>query len=189
MQSCHVSHSYVLWHWELSSRKSIWDLRKFSCYLWFLFNQLIFPDLLQVRLSLPKCNFRISGAGFAGLMHFLSPSQHWNSAVAVKYTHCNYLHHGGYVIVVVCLSVCVYVSNFAQKLPNGFAWNFREGWQWASEQMIKMLVMVWSRICIRIQIQIATLVRRPWQRYALSQCFWYYKRSCYKEGFPDVSVW
>ena len=27
--------------------------------------------------------------------------------------------------------------NFAQKLPNRFAWIFREGWQWASEQMIK----------------------------------------------------
>ena len=28
-----------------------------------------------------------------------------------------YLHEGGYVIVVVCLSL----NNFAQKLPNGFA--------------------------------------------------------------------
>jgi len=32
-----------------------------------------------------------------------------------------YLRQGGYVIVVVCLSV----SNFAQKVPNGFAWNFQ----------------------------------------------------------------
>jgi len=31
-----------------------------------------------------------------------------------------YLCQGGYVIVVVCLSVCLSVSNFAQKLPNGF---------------------------------------------------------------------
>ena len=31
------------------------------------------------------------------------------------------LRQGGYVIVVVCL----FVSNFAQKLPNGFAWNFQ----------------------------------------------------------------
>jgi len=29
--------------------------------------------------------------------------------------------HGGYEIVVVCLSVCLSVSNFAQKLPNRFA--------------------------------------------------------------------
>jgi len=27
----------------------------------------------------------------------------------------------GYVFVVVCLSVCLSVSNFVQKLPNGFA--------------------------------------------------------------------
>jgi len=38
-----------------------------------------------------------------------------------------YLHQGGYVIVVVCLSVCLSVSNFAQKLPNGFEWNFQDG--------------------------------------------------------------
>jgi len=25
----------------------------------------------------------------------------------------------------VCLSVCLSVSNFARKLPNGFAWNFQ----------------------------------------------------------------
>jgi len=25
----------------------------------------------------------------------------------------------------VCLSVCLSVSNFVQKLPNGFAWNFK----------------------------------------------------------------
>ena len=32
-----------------------------------------------------------------------------------------YLRQGGYVIVVVCLSVCLSVSNFVQKLPNGLA--------------------------------------------------------------------
>jgi len=36
-----------------------------------------------------------------------------------------YLHQGGYEIVVVCLSVCLSVSNFSQKLLNGFAWNFQ----------------------------------------------------------------
>jgi len=44
---------------------------------------------------------------------------------------------GSYVFVFVCLSVCLFVSNFAQTLPNGFAWNLREGWQWANEQMFK----------------------------------------------------
>jgi len=36
-----------------------------------------------------------------------------------------YLCQGGYVFVVVCLSVCLSVSNFEQKLLNGFAWNFQ----------------------------------------------------------------
>jgi len=49
-----------------------------------------------------------------------------------------YLREGRYVFIVVCLSV----SNFAQKLPNTFAWNFQEGWQWANEQMVKF----WWRI-------------------------------------------
>jgi len=35
---------------------------------------------------------------------------------------------GGYVIAIVCLSVCLslrlFASNFAQKVLNGFAWNF-----------------------------------------------------------------
>jgi len=34
---------------------------------------------------------------------------------------CYYLHEGGYVIVVVCLSL---LAIFSQSLPNGFAWNF-----------------------------------------------------------------
>jgi len=33
------------------------------------------------------------------------------------------LCQGGYVIIIVC---CLFVSNFAQKLPNGFAWNFQQ---------------------------------------------------------------
>jgi len=32
-----------------------------------------------------------------------------------------HLRQGGYVVVIVCLSL----SNFAQKLPNRFAWNFQ----------------------------------------------------------------
>ena len=63
---------------------------------------------------------------------------------------------GGYVIVVVCfsvylsvcLSVCLSVSSFVQKL-------FREGRQWANEQMIKF----WWRTRSRIRIRITTLVR------------------------------
>jgi len=36
-----------------------------------------------------------------------------------------YLRQGGCVIVVVCLFVSLTVSNIAQELPNGFAWNFQ----------------------------------------------------------------
>ena len=36
-----------------------------------------------------------------------------------------------------CLFVCLFVSNFAQKLQTDLHEIFREGWQWASKQMIK----------------------------------------------------
>jgi len=39
--------------------------------------------------------------------------------------------------IVLCLSVCLFVSNFAQKLLNGLHEIFREGWQFANEQMIR----------------------------------------------------
>ena len=40
-----------------------------------------------------------------------------------------YLRQGGYVIVVVCLSVCLSVSNFAQKnFRTDLHEIFREGW-------------------------------------------------------------
>jgi len=50
-------------------------------------------------------------------------------------TFPDYLRQGGYVIVVLCLFVCL-ISNFAQKLPNGFARNFQECWQLSNEQNI-----------------------------------------------------
>jgi len=66
----------------------------------------------------------------------------------------NYRRQGGYVFVVVCLSVCLFVSNFAQKLRNGFAWNFQWRLERASEQMIKF----WWRSGSGINIM--TLLRR-----------------------------
>jgi len=48
-----------------------------------------------------------------------------------------FLRQGGYVFAVVCLSVCLSVSNFAQKVGTDLREIFREGWQWANEQMIK----------------------------------------------------
>jgi len=40
------------------------------------------------------------------------------------------------VTVVGFLSVCLSVSNSAQKLSNGFARNFQEGLQWINEQLM-----------------------------------------------------
>ena len=54
------------------------------------------------------------------------------------------------------LFVCLFVSNFVQKLPDLHE-IFREGWQWASELRIKFWCR--SRSWIRIRIRIATLVR------------------------------
>ena len=68
--------------------------------------------------------------------------------------HSYYLRQVGYVFIVVCLSV----SNFAQKLPSQET--FREGWQWADEQMIKFWWRSGSGIQTWIQIHITTLVRR-----------------------------
>ena len=73
---------------------------------------------------------------------------------------CFCLHQRGCVIVVVCLSVCLSVSNFAQKnFGTDLHEIFREGWQWASEQMVKFWWRSGSRIRIHIRIQIVTLVR------------------------------
>jgi len=90
---------------------------------------------------------------------------------AIDYLFVNnsyYLRQGRYVIVVVCFSVCLSVCLLATLRKNcrtDLHDIFREGWQWAIEQMIKF----WWRSGSRIRI--ATLVRRPWRRYALSQRF------------------
>ena len=50
----------------------------------------------------------------------------------------HYLRQGGYVIVVVCLFVCLFVRNFVQKnFGTDLHEIFREGWQWAVEQLTK----------------------------------------------------
>jgi len=49
----------------------------------------------------------------------------WAASRQNSLTTCYYLRQGGYVFVVVCLFVCLFVNNFAQKLLNGFAWNFQ----------------------------------------------------------------
>jgi len=70
-----------------------------------------------------------------------------------------YIRQGGYVIVVVCLSVrplATLHKNFLMVLHD----IFREGWHCANEQMIKFRWRSGSRIRIRIRMRIATLVRR-----------------------------
>jgi len=51
-----------------------------------------------------------------------------------------YLRQGGYVIVVVCLSVCMFVyllATLRKNFPTDLHEIFTEGWQWVNEQMIK----------------------------------------------------
>jgi len=56
-----------------------------------------------------------------------------------------------------CLSVCLFVSNFVKKFRTDLHEIYKEGWQWASEQMVKFLWQSGSRIWIRIGI--VTLIR------------------------------
>jgi len=68
-----------------------------------------------------------------------------------------YLCQGGYVFVIVCL----FVSNFAQKkFQTDLHEIFREGFEWADEQMIKFWWRSGSGIWIWIGIQLTTLVRQ-----------------------------
>jgi len=51
------------------------------------------------------------------LVRTFSPAEHCHCPLA----GAHYFRQGGYVIVVVCLSACLSVGDFAQKLPNVFA--------------------------------------------------------------------
>ena len=67
-----------------------------------------------------------------------------------KWNSDYYLRQGGYVFVVLCLSVCLFVwATLRKKLPNGFAWNFQG--RLAMGQRTNDYIMV--------AIRIATLVR------------------------------
>jgi len=70
----------------------------------------------------------------------------------------SYLHQGAYVIRVICLFVCL-LATLCENLPTDKHEIFREGWQWANEQMIKFCWRSGSQIPIRSRIRIATLVR------------------------------
>jgi len=68
------------------------------------------------------------------------------------------------VSLFVCLLATLH-KNFQMDLREIFT----EGWQWASEQMVKF----WWPSGSGIWIRIVTLVRRPWWMHALSQCFYF----------------
>jgi len=79
-------------------------------------------------------------------MDFIVKKIYSNRIYYFKYI---YLREGGYVIVVVCLSVCLFlsVSNFAQKkFRTDLHGIFREGWQWANEQLT-LLRRALAEIC------------------------------------------
>jgi len=54
------------------------------------------------------------------------------SAIDLTLTNC-YLRQGGYVV---CLFVCL-LATLRKNFQTGLHEIFREGWQWASEQMVK----------------------------------------------------
>ena len=54
-----------------------------------------------------------------------------------------YLRQGGYVIVVVCLSVCL-LATLCKNVRTDLCKIFSEGWQWASEEVIKFWWQSWS---------------------------------------------
>jgi len=59
----------------------------------------------------------------------------------------------------ICNGCCLSVSNFAQRTSERICMKiFRQGWQWANEQMVKFWWRSGSQIWIRIRI--AALVRR-----------------------------
>ena len=47
-----------------------------------------------------------------------------------------YLRQGGYVIIVVCLSVCL-LATLRKNFGTDLHIIFREGWQWAIEKLVK----------------------------------------------------
>jgi len=51
------------------------------------------------------------------------PPPSWQKSIHFHSYHCVLPLPRGYFCR--CLSVCLFVSNFTQKLPNGFAWNFQ----------------------------------------------------------------
>jgi len=88
-----------------------------------------------------------------------------SSLTLCRYMSNNFLPlQGGYVFVVVCLFVCLFVSRqlCAKTFQTGLHDICREGWQWANEQTIKFWWRSGSRIQIRIRMRIGitTLVRR-----------------------------
>ena len=120
----HLCSSWQYFNWHSASQAScfITHFRVFSCI--FFCNFLYFSLRYGFKC---KCN------------HISSPRYvlcaHWDDKPVQSFTH--YLRQGAWRRLCFrrCLSVCLSVSNFAQKLPNGFAWNIQG--RLANEQLIK----------------------------------------------------
>ena len=86
--------------------------------------RLIDRSLLFVRAQNCYGADAYGGAYWRHLANTVEPSVCGGDAALCQITviTCYYRRQRGYVIVVVCLSVCLclFVSNFAQKLPDGF---------------------------------------------------------------------
>jgi len=76
----------------------------------------------------------------------------------VNFTY--YLCQGGYVFVVVCLSVCL-LATLRKNSGTDLHEILREGWQWATEQKTKFWLAF--RITVWIQIQVFFPIRHYWE--------------------------
>jgi len=83
-----------------------------------------------------QCYRAIDHSDMTSFLTFLSCRQSFLVTVRAVPAPFDNLRQGGYVIVVVCLSVCL-LATLGKHFRTDLHEIFREGWQWANEQMIK----------------------------------------------------
>jgi len=105
--------------------------------------------------------YRVNGSSDAPLTNRRARTRTSSVHERIVHNQCltvNYLRQGGYVIVVVCLFVSLTVSNFAQKLLNGFAWNVHRRLimgQWTNDYiLLEIEITVWIQglFCVFVTI-------------------------------------
>jgi len=116
--------------------------------------RLIDRSLLFVRAQNCYGADAYGGAYWRHLANTVEPSVCGGDAALCQITviTCYYRRQRGYVIVVVCLSVCL-LATLRKSFRTDLHEIFREGWQWANKPMIKF----WWRS--RSRIRIAKLLR------------------------------